>query len=279
MKIDCRPIIEEWKKELKERVEHLNTLEIYPRLVIYQFGNEGPSNLYVGNKVKLGQELGIEVFVEKSEKHTTSITESLEELTVPVIIQKPTPGVDFEQLLNHLDPTLDVDGLTSQQQGWLQQGDIRAFTPATAKGVLRIIDECFCEETLEGYNVLIVNRSELIGMPLFHKLLKKNATVTIAHSKTNKNELKRLMKNADIIITGCGQRKIFNSDDLSMCQLIIDCSMHKVDGINGVGDFDLEDVVENCWSNEIVGGYGSTGPLTVLGLMESVLDYYELYEV
>ena len=143
--------------------------------------------------------------------------------------------------------------------GKLAAKNPEALIPCTAFGVLEMLEELL---DLEGKNVVIVNRSNLIGVPLQAILTQRNATVTLCHSKTR--NLKEKMRNADIVITGIGKAKFFDASYFTDWQTIIDCSMNFKDG-KICGDVDVDDLEH--LDVDIASGTGQTGPFTVLSLI------------
>lgn len=271
IEINTKEIVEKWQEEIKERINKLN---FKPALNIIQIGDKEESNIYVRNKMKTGEKLGIEVNIIKHDKASQKVIEcDLEMAYCPTILQLPVEGINVNKAMRYLSGLYDVDGFTIFQKGLLADGDHRALIPATALGVLRILKET--AGLLSGKKVVIVNRSHLIGKPLMQLMLNENAYVTVCHSKTPADELKREMKEADIVITGCGLRKVFDSSYFKDGQILIDCSMAKVEGIKGVGDMDKEDILKKL-NVKIASGFGHTGIATVTALFDNVIKFYEL---
>lgn len=271
IEINTKEIVEKWQEEIKERINKLN---FKPALNIIQIGDKEESNIYVRNKMKTGEKLGIEVNIIKHDKASQKVIEcDLEMAYCPTILQLPVEGINVNKAIRYLSGLYDVDGFTIFQKGLLADGDHRALIPATALGVLRILKET--AGLLSGKKVVIVNRSHLIGKPLMQLMLNENAYVTVCHSKTPADELKREMKEADIVITGCGLRKVFDSSYFKDGQILIDCSMAKVEGIKGVGDMDKEDILKKL-NVKIASGFGHTGIATVTALFDNVIKFYEL---
>ena len=271
IEINTKEIVEKWQEEIKERINKLN---FKPALNIIQIGDKEERNIYVRNKMKTGEKLGIEVNIIKHDKASQKVIEcDLEMAYCPTILQLPVEGINVNKAIRYLSGLYDVDGFTIFQKGLLADGDHRALIPATALGVLRILKET--AGLLSGKKVVIVNRSHLIGKPLMQLMLNENAYVTVCHSKTPADELKREMKEADIVITGCGLRKVFDSSYFKDGQILIDCSMAKVEGIKGVGDMDKEDILKKL-NVKIASGFGHTGIATVTALFDNVIKFYEL---
>lgn len=279
MEINTREILNVWEEELVNRVIKIEKrLGLYPKLLILRVGDRHDTNLYVRNKVKKAEELGIDVTVLQFPENISQneLNCYMYAADVPTILQLPLPDhLDAKKAINCLDPIYDVDGLTIKQKGLLVSHNPSAMVPATAKGIIRILENLTC---LKGKRVSILSRSELIGKPLAQLILHRDGIPTILHSQVPEYISKEYMLNSDIVITACGKRAIFNETYFNIRdQIIIDCSMAKDENIPGVGDLD-KDRVMSYTSNKIASGYGHTGPATVLGLIENVVIFYENYE-
>lgn len=272
MEINSKAIKEKWLNDL---LEEISKLRVIPKLVIIQVGSDPASNSYIRSKINIGTKLGIDVVhinVEETisqEELENIIKKNNEDTTVTgIILQSPIPKhLNEKECIKHISLEKDVDGFTLEQMGKLVIGDKDCLIPCTALGVLRLLKETVGD--LTGKRVCIINRSTLIGKPLFSLLLKENATPIICHTKTN--NLEEEIKRSDIIITGCGKRALFNSNHFREGQVIIDCSMYI--GEDGkVGDCDKEDILQNIPNILISSGRGHTGPLTVCGLMHNTIE-------
>ena len=272
--INTKEIVGQWIEELKVRCNNLFTT---PYLTIIQIGDNEASNKYIKNKLSMADRLGIYAI---HLKFPETITQTELNMVMkrygefPIILQLPVPDhIDVEKAMKQIDPKSDVDGFTHYQKALLLDGNMNALVPATALGIHRILKETVGD--LTGKKVAIVNRSHLIGKPLMQLLLSENAVPTMLHSKVPQDILKKEIYNSDIVITGCGKRKIFNSKNFSPGQVLIDCSMDRVDGIPGVGDMDKEEILKNVFV-KIASGYGHTGLATTVGLMNNVIKTYEI---
>lgn len=273
--INTKQILTKWESELRERLSIIKNRGITPKLTIVRVDGGFDSELYVNNKVKKAKELGIDPLVISLDAGITQeeLNAVLKHMKHPTILQLPIPkNLDANLALKHLNPMLDVDGLTIYQKGLLCDNDPSAMIPATASGVVRILKET---TQISGSKVVIISRSDLIGKPLSKLILREDGYPVVLHSKIHGANIHAEMVSADIIVTGCGQRAIFDSLSFNKHrQVIIDCSMYKSDDMAGVGDVDKEDVLKYS-DNMIASGYGHTGPATVLGLMNNVIKYYE----
>lgn len=261
----------ETAQEVKDAIRVTMPKGVVPKLVILQVEGDKASDSYVKNKVKLGKELGIEV------EHTllkSDISQAKLEMiinhynadrnTSGIIVQLPLPNhLDERKALDTIDVEKDVDGLGTKQIGRLNTQNGRIMHPCTALGVLNMLINI---TDLEGKDVVIVNRSNLIGKPLQIMLTNEDATVTMCHSRTK--NLKEKMQNADIVITGIGKAKFFDKSYFKDGQIIIDCSMNVYEG-KLCGDIKIEDLEE--LDVLVASGTGHTGVMTVLSLMYNTL--------
>ena len=274
--INTKEILKKWQMELEGRLDRLKRNGHEPRLNIITVSSNEDGKLYVNNKIKKAEELGIECSIFRLDEYTNQdmLNKLIGCMRHPTILQLPIPKhLDKDDALRYLKPEFDVDGLTIYQKGLLVNGDKKAMVPATAAGVVRIIEHV---TNIQGKKVAILSRSELIGKPLAQLILQKDGYPIVMHSKIPEYELNYEMMDADIVVTGCGKRAIFDSNNFDVdCQILIDCSMYRSPVRDGVGDIDKEDILKHT-DNLIASGYGHTGPATVMGLMENVVKYYEL---
>lgn len=258
-------------QEIKDAIRMTIPKGVEPRLVIIQVEGDKASDSYVKNKVKLGTELGIKVSHVMLKSDTTQdklerIIEfyNNEDSVNGIIVQLPLPKhLNERKALDKIDVEKDVDGLSTAQIGRLTTENGRVMTPCTALGVLNMLINI---TELEGKDVVIVNRSNLIGKPLQTLLTKENATVTLCHSKTK--NLKEKIQNADIVVTGIGRAKHFDKSYFRDGQIIIDCSMNMYEG-KLCGDVKIEDLED--LDVLVASGTGHTGVMTVLSLMYNTL--------
>lgn len=258
-------------QEIKDAIRKTIPKDVETRLVIIQIEGDKASDSYVKNKVKLGAELGIKVSHVMLKNDTTQdklerVIEfyNNEDSVNGIIVQLPLPKhLNERKALDKIDVEKDVDGLSTAQIGRLTTENGRVMFPCTALGVLNMLINI---TKLEGKDVVIVNRSNLIGKPLQTLLTKENATVTMCHSKTK--NLKEKIQNADIVITGIGRAKHFDKSYFRDGQIIIDCSMNMYEG-KLCGDVKIEDLED--LDVLIASGTGHTGVMTVLSLMYNTL--------
>lgn len=270
--IDGKQLQSEMKSFLKEKIA---LIEDKLKLVVIQVGDDYASSVYVKNKEKLCNELGILFEHLKYD----SITENdlilkIEELNndksvTGILLQLPLPfDINESRVIDAISPLKDVDGLTSSNIG-----NLFSFTEGlascTALGIMEIlksIDVCF-----ESANVVIVGRSKLVGIPLMGLLLEKNATVSVCHSKTK--NLKDITSRADIVIVAVHQKKFLTSDYVKDGAVVIDVGINREKG-KIYGDCAFDELIHKC--KYITPVPGGVGPLTVIMLVSNVVKAYEL---
>ena len=270
--IDGKQLQSEMKSFLKEKIA---LIDDKLKLVVIQVGDDYASSVYVKNKEKLCNELGILFEHLKYD----SITENdlilkIEELNndksvTGILLQLPLPlDIDESRVIDAISPLKDVDGLTSSNIG-----NLFSFTDGlvscTALGIMEIlksIDVCF-----ESANVVIVGRSKLVGIPLMGLLLEKNATVSVCHSKTK--NLKDITSRADIVIVAVHQKKFLTSDYVKDGAVVIDVGINREKG-KIYGDCAFDELIHKC--KYITPVPGGVGPLTVIMLVSNVVKAYEL---
>ncbi len=262
------------KEELLPKLkEEFGKLSFVSQLVIIQIGQNSASSVYINQKKKMGELLGVKVLdvllhSEITEEEVLEVIENFnnDEETFGIIVQLPIPeSLDKRKILDSIKPEKDIDGLGSLQSGFLVTKNKKAFIPATTKGVLTILD--YYKIETKGKNVVVVGRSNLVGLPTAISLINKDATVTVCHSYTQ--NLEEITKKADILIVACGKPKFINKDFVNSNQTIIDIGIHRLeDGL--CGDVNFEEV-KGLVSN-ITPVPGGVGPLTVISLFENLLD-------
>lgn len=266
----------DWKAYKESKLEMIseNVCEVKPKLVIIQVGDNSASNVYVGQKEKAGVKAGIEV------KHIKLSEEISEEELIQIvsqcntdnsvdgiIVQLPLPShIDEDIIINSIDPKKDVDGLTSVNFGNLADGK-DCFVPCTAKAVMEMFE--VLDEDLKGKKVTILGRSKLVGLPLFHLLLQKNAVPTICHTSMTEEDRLDYMKNADIIISAAGAKEPFiTADMVKEGSVIIDVSIERNEEGKLHGDVCYDDVCAKAkYVSKVPMGVGQ---LTVLSVIENV---------
>jgi methylenetetrahydrofolate dehydrogenase (NADP+) / methenyltetrahydrofolate cyclohydrolase len=272
--IDGLAVSNHIKNGLKNEISDLRTKAVIPCLATILIGSDPPSLVYINNKQKAANSIGIRTLDYRL--HTTiSQTElirlieklNLDSAVHGILIQLPLPDhLDKYEVINMVDPKKDVDGLTFINSGLLLN-DKTNLIPCTPLGIMELFR--FYEIQLDGTNVLIINRSNLVGKPLASLLLSKNSTVTISHSHTN--NLKFFSQNADIVITAVGNRDSFvlTPDMVKNGATIIDVGTNRVDG-KLCGDVEFERVREKA--SYITPVPGGVGPMTICMLLRNTVE-------
>lgn len=220
------------------------------RLVILSAGEDSASEIYMRNKVNTGKALDIPTLhiccTDEDDLEEKILECNYSELVTGVIVQLPLPkGWDKDYFINLISPEKDVDMLTNVNKCKMMLGQTKLL-PATASGCMMVLDTYF--DTLEGKDITLIGRSDLVNNPLYHSLMKRNATITHCHSKTQ--YLSTKCKNSNIIISAAGVPNLINRNFIGeRTELILDVSISRVDG-KIVGDvreeiYDTVDVTSN----------------------------------
>lgn len=268
-KLVSKKIQEEIKKEVSE-------LSKKPCLLVILVGDDQASQIYVSSKEKACKRVGMEsktIVLEEniSQKELIKIIQKANEdkNINGILVQLPLPNhMNTKAVVGAIDPIKDVDGLHAVNQGKIMLGE-SGIVPCTPKGVIRLLDEYHVD--LTGKNAIVIGRSILVGAPLAQLLLHKNATVTIAHSKTK--NLKELCANMDVIISAVGKPKMITEDMVKEGAIIVDVGINRVLGTL-VGDVDYLSVAPK--TSRITPVPGGVGPMTIACLLENVLECYKL---
>ena len=272
-KIDGKIIAQSVKDRVKNAVNELKSQGINPCLATVLVGDNSASATYVRNKHKACEEVGIITRDHKfpssfSQKDMNELIDSLnnDDSVHGILIQLPLPDqIDEFEAISRISPIKDVDGLTPHNAGLLAMKKA-ALVSCTPSGVMEMFD--YHKIDLEGKNVVMINRSNLIGKPLYHLLLARNATVTTCHSKTK--NLKEFCKAADIVITAVGDRTKFTltPDMIKDGAVVIDIAITHHDG-KLRGDADFDQIIEKAsFATPVPGG---VGPMTVAMLLKNTV--------
>jgi len=272
-KIDGIEVSNAVKDILKNAVEKLNSENIVPCLATVLVGDDPASATYVKNKHNACEKIGIKTKDHRLPIDTTQndLDKIIDDLNNDkevhgILVQLPLPKQLSEfKTISRISPIKDVDGLTPQNVGLLAMGK-SIFRPCTPSGIMEMF--YYYKIDLEGKNTVMINRSNLIGKPLYHLLLQNNATVITCHSKTK--NLDEYCKNADIIITAVGDRAKFKltSDMIKKDAVVIDVAISRYEG-KLVGDADYDDIIQKAsWVTPVPGG---VGPMTVAMLLKNTV--------
>ena len=275
--LDARKIVEKKIAELKNRVDKL---EKKPKLVIIRIGDDFASGKYVANKIKRCSEVGIDSQIIHLKENITqlevekTILKLNEDKNVTgILLQLPIPKhLDEDYLTNLIKDEKDVDGFTIANMGKLSLG-LDGNIACTPRGVITLLKEFNID--IESKDVLIINRSNIVGKPLAQLFLKENATVTIAHSKTK--NLKQKIALSDIVVSAVGKANFLSADDFEDNTTIIDVSINfnelgKMCGDVKKEDYDILINEKNCNLTPVPNGVGQ---MTVIELIEQTIEIAE----
>lgn len=262
------------KHNLKDEIINLSKHDITPCLATILVGNDPPSIIYVNNKQKTAHSIGIKT-LDYRLNHDISENELIDLIKKlntdrgvhGILVQLPLPPhLDKFRIINSIDPQKDVDGLTIYNSGLLLNNKSKLI-PCTPLGIIEILK--YYKIALEGVNVTIINRSNLVGKPLASLLLEKNATVTICHSHTV--DINSFLQRSDIIITAVGNRNKFTltKEMIKENSVIIDVGSSRLDG-KLVGDVDFQSVQDKAmYVTPVPGG---VGPMTITMLLKNTVE-------
>lgn len=256
------------KKILEQVKERVSKLDKKPHLVVILVGDNPASRIYVKNKQKAAWQVGIRSTViefpyETSEQELLDKIYELNERkdVTGILVQLPLPPqIDKNAVVQAISPKKDVDGFTPENVGKLAIGIEPYFYPATPQGVIMLLDEYNIE--IEGKDAVVIGRSNIVGKPMAQMLLKRNATVTICHSKTQNLEDK--IKTADIVVSAVGN-KIVRCKMVKKNSCVVDVGIYKDSSGQLTGDVDFDYVSSSV--GFITPVPGGVGPMTIASLM------------
>lgn len=270
MILDGKKLRDKILNKLKQEVD---IMKKKPTLAVILVGEDPASRIYVDNKSKKAQEIGIKSIVIKypTDVEEKTILDKIEELNhdkdiTAILVQLPLPKhISKSNIINAIDPQKDVDGFTPYNAGKLFSGEVPYVYPCTPKGILLLLDEYNIE--LDGKQVVIVGRSNIVGKPLSIMMLNRNATVTICHSHTK--NLEQITKTADILVSAVGENIIEEKMLKSGC-VVIDVGIFKDSTGRTRGDVDFENASKTAsYISPVPGG---VGPMTITSLMLNTVE-------
>jgi methylenetetrahydrofolate dehydrogenase (NADP+)/methenyltetrahydrofolate cyclohydrolase len=269
--IDGKSIAANLRAEIAAQVSKLKSK---PGLAVILVGDDPASHVYVGNKIKACQEVGIESFEYKMDANASSskIRDKIKQLNADpkvhgILMQLPLPdhlSDDEDELVQLIAPEKDVDGLTISNVGKLVAG-LPGMIPCTPQGSLRLIKSV--TENLTGLNAVVIGRSLLFGKPMAQLLLAENCTVTQAHSKTK--NLEQVCRNADILVAAVGRAKMVKGSWIKPGAIVIDVGINRLDTGKLAGDVDYAEAVNVAGA--ITPVPGGVGPMTIACLLANTL--------
>ena len=270
--IDGKELAQEIRNDLKIKCSELKEKGIKPKLAVILVGDDKASQIYIRNKSKACQEVGIdfEEYLLKKDTTQKKLLDLIETLNNNpnihgILLQSPLPGhLDINEAFKKIDYRKDVDGFNPINVGKLALGQ-DCFVSCTPYGIVKMIEEYNIQT--EGKKAVIIGRSNIVGKPLIQCLLSKNATVTICHSKTK--EIEKITKDADIIVTAMGKPKFLKADMVKEGATVIDVGINRMENGKITGDVDFEEVSKK--TSYITPVPGGVGPMTIAMLMNNIV--------
>ena len=275
--IDGKKISKQIREELKLETDKLRNKNIIPKLAVILVGDNSASKVYIKNKSKACNDVGVE-FEEIILDGNTTMPELLsiiDELNARkdingILLQSPIPeGLNIQEAFERINYKKDVDGFNPMNVGKLMIGQ-DTFISCTPYGIIKMLEAYNID--LQGKHAVVIGRSNIVGKPLAQCLLKKNATVTICHSKTK--NIKEITNKADILISAVGKINMVTEDMVKDGAVVIDVGMNRDKDGKLVGDVDFERVKEK--TSYITPVPGGVGPMTIAMLMNNVIKATKL---
>lgn len=270
--MDGKELAKNIRVNLKEEVEELKKKGIYPKLAVIMVGDDKASAVYVRNKSKACNEIGVEYeeFLLKADTTMDELLELIQKLNEDekidgILLQSPIPRhLDINEAFMAIDPKKDVDGFHPVNVGKLSLNQ-DCFVSCTPYGIIKMLETY--NIPIEGARAVIIGRSNIVGKPLIQCLLNKNATVTICHSKTKK--LEEVTKQADILIAAIGKPEFVTGNMVKEGTAVIDVGINRTQEGKLVGDVNFEEVSKKA--SYITPVPGGVGPMTIAMLMTNVV--------
>lgn len=272
-KINVKEIVKRKKEELKIEVDRIKEMGVTPKLAVILASDDPASQIYVGKKRKMCEDMGIlqEEYILDSNVTTNEIVDIIKRLNEDksvngILVQLPLyKHIDMDEVLDSISDKKDVDGFHPLTLGKLFIGEKETFISCTPKGIMTILDDIGTEYI--GKHAVVIGRSRIVGKPISQILLKRGATVTICHSKTD--DISKYSKMADILIVAVGKPHIVTKDMVKNGAIVVDVGINRVDG-KILGDVDTDNVIEIA--DKITPVPGGVGLTTVLSLLENVVQ-------
>ena len=276
MLLDGKKVAGEYLNLIKQEVDKLAEK---PHLAVVLVGDDPASKIYVKNKKKTAESLGIkstviELPADTKEKEVLNVINNLnnDDDISAILVQMPLPKhINQYNIINAISPKKDVDCFTPENVGRLATGQKPYFNPVTPQGILMLLD--YYKVELEGKHAVIIGRSNIVGKPMIQMLLQRNATVTVCHSRTE--NLEEIIKAADIVISAVG-KKVVRCKMVNNNTIFVDVGISKDANGKLTGDLNWELDFNNF--NEVVSYFGrvspvpgGVGPMTIASLMYNSL--------
>jgi methylenetetrahydrofolate dehydrogenase (NADP+)/methenyltetrahydrofolate cyclohydrolase len=271
--IDGKAIAAQIKDECREKVAKMKAEGIEVSLAVIQVGNDPASSVYVGNKKKACEYIGIKSLAYELPEETTQ--KELLDLIVElngradvngILVQLPLPKhIDEEKVLDTIHPDKDVDGFHPQNVGALCIGK-PGFVSCTPAGIIQLLKRSGIE--IAGKECVVIGRSNIVGKPMAMLLLRENGTVTVTHSRTK--DLKEVTKRADILVVAVGRPRMITAEYVKEGAIVIDVGIHRNENHKLCGDVEFESVEPLC--SAITPVPGGVGPMTIAMLMNNCVE-------
>lgn len=271
--IDGKKISQEIKDELREKVEVLKSEGKNAALAVIQVGNDAASAVYVNNKKKACAYIGIESLAYELPEETTeeallALIDKLnsDDAVKGILVQLPVPKhIDEDKIIQAISPDKDVDGFHPENVGRLVIGE-EGFVSCTPAGIIQLLKRSDIE--ISGKHCVVIGRSNIVGKPMALLMLRENATVTIAHSKTQ--NLKEICKQADILIVAIGKPEYITADYVKEGAVVVDVGIHRDENNKLCGDVKYDEVFPHV--SAITPVPGGVGPMTIARLMNNCVE-------
>lgn len=271
--IDGKRISQEIKDELKAKVAELKEAGKEATLAVIQVGNDPASSVYVNNKKKACAYIGIrslsyELPEETTEEELLSLIDQLnkDDAVNGILVQLPVPKhICEDKIIQAISPKKDVDGFHPENVGKLVIGEA-GFVSCTPAGIIQLLKRSNIE--IAGKNCVVVGRSNIVGKPMSLLMLRENATVTVAHSRTQ--NLKEICRQADILIVAIGKPQFITADYIKEGAVVIDVGIHRNAENKLCGDVKYDEVAEH--TSAITPVPGGVGPMTIAMLMNNCVE-------
>lgn len=275
--IDGKQISKQIKDELKERVAAYKAQGIEIALAVIQVGNDPASTVYVGNKKKACEYIGIqsvsyELPEETTEEELLAIIDKLnhDDSIYGILVQLPVPKhINENHIIQAIDPKKDVDGFHPQSVGALSIGQA-GFVSCTPAGIIQLLKRSGI--AIEGKECVVLGRSNIVGKPMAMLLLRENGTVTVCHSRTR--DLKEVTGRADILVVAIGRPKMIDASYVKEGAVVIDVGIHRDENNKLCGDVDYASV--EPVASAITPVPGGVGPMTIAMLMHNCVEAVEI---
>lgn len=276
--IDGKKISKEIKDELKTKVAEYKAQGIEIALAVIQVGQDPASTVYVGNKKKACEYIGIKSVAYELPEETTEeeLLEIIDQLNhddsiYGILVQLPLPKqINEDHVIQAIDPKKDVDGFHPQSVGRLSIGQ-PGFVSCTPAGIIQLLKRSGIR--IEGKECVVIGRSNIVGKPMALLLLRENGTVTVCHSKTQ--TIKEVTRRADILVVAIGKPKMIDASYVKEGAVVIDVGIHRDEKNKLCGDVDFESV--EPIASAITPVPGGVGPMTIAMLMNNCVESVALF--